>query len=181
MEVIWRMIHVVDCSHQLVSQMVDRVAVSGFCRLVHFDDVLLLQIISHFPGTMRPSIVILGKLSPKCCLANGTKVSRMMFWYIVPGTQGVIKDLASLWNAFLPTPSPIRAETPGSLVVLLEAFSWQSTNSHAADHRVQPKTWGSSGSCEHGSLWPQVGCWSSYDQHVLHTNPSSPHWKHGHC
>ena len=54
MEVIWVMIHVVDCATQLVPQMLDGVAVRGLWRLV-----LLLQILSHYPGTMRRSIVML--------------------------------------------------------------------------------------------------------------------------
>ena len=59
MEVMWGMIHVVDCTPQFVPRMFDGVTVRRLCRLVHFSDVHLLQIISHYPGTMRRIIVIL--------------------------------------------------------------------------------------------------------------------------
>ena len=70
------MIYFVDCTPQYVPQMLDGVAVRGLCRLVHFSDVLLLQIISHPPGTMRRRIVIL--------IAN--IISKMLpsKWYLLP-------------------------------------------------------------------------------------------------
>ena len=46
-------------------------------------------------------------------------------------------------------------------------IDWQSTGA-------------SSGSYAHGSLWPLVGCWSSYGRHALHTNSSSSQWGYGH-
>ena len=59
MEVIWWMIQVVECTPLFVPQMFDGDAVKGLCRLVHFSDVLLLEINSHYSGTMKCSIVIL--------------------------------------------------------------------------------------------------------------------------
>ena len=41
MEVMWGMIHVVDCAPQFVPQKLDGVAVRGLCRPVHFSDVPL--------------------------------------------------------------------------------------------------------------------------------------------
>ena len=40
-------------------------------------------------------------------------------------------------------------------------------------------TGASSGSCDQGSVWPQVGCEPCYDQHALHTDSLSSQWGHG--
>ena len=74
------MIHVVECTLQFVPETLDGVAVRGLFRLVHFSDVLLLQIISHYPGTMRRSLVILEAKTFSKMLRNK--------WY-----QGVPQDL----------------------------------------------------------------------------------------
>ena len=56
---IWQEVHVGDCTPWFAPQMLDRLAVRGLCRQFHFSDTLLLQIISHYPGTTRRSIFIL--------------------------------------------------------------------------------------------------------------------------
>ena len=138
-------IHVDDCTPQFVPQMLDRVAVRESCRLVLLNDVLLLQIISHYPGPMRRSIDILVAEIISKVLPNK--------WY-----QGVPQDILILqaidvpiqehkgWSGNLMdwhpdmdwTPSSLN---PSSLAVLLEAFSGKSTNSHVAIPREQLKTW----------------------------------------
>ena len=78
--------------------MIDGVEVRGLCRLVHFSDVLLLQLISHYPGTMRRSIVILvaksiskalpSKWYPQWCPARCPATPHHRHYY--QGAQGVI-------------------------------------------------------------------------------------------
>ena len=58
MGVMCGMIQVVDCTSQFAPH-TRRGCSEGICRLVHFSDVILLQIISHYPRMMRRSIVIL--------------------------------------------------------------------------------------------------------------------------
>ena len=145
MKVMWGMIHVVDCAPQFVLQMHDGVAIRGLYRLVHFSDVLLLQIINHYSGTMIRSIVIL----------VATIISNVLpsKWYhdvpqdvpIHHATDVPIQEHKGWFGTPVECP-PDMDKTPfsfdpGSLAVLLGVFSRQSTNSHAAIDRGQLKTW----------------------------------------
>ena len=127
MEAMWGMTHVDDCMAQFVPQMFDGIVVRGLCRLVHFSAVLLLQIISHCPGTMRHSSVILAAkiiskvLLSKWCQGVPNKMSRYTtpYTFLSRSTRG---DFVPQWNAPPQTPPHPDTEPPPAWTLA----AWQS-------------------------------------------------------
>ena len=152
MEVKRGMIHV-DCTSNSSHKCSMGVAVRGLCMLVHFNDVLMLQIIRHYPGAMRHSIVILAaKLSPKCCLLNGTKVSRKMYRYAMPLTflsRSTRDDLAPQWNA-----SQTWTEPPPAWTLAVWQSCWKCSPSSRRT-LMQPST---------GYSWKRYSSQMTWDQ-----------------
>ena len=140
----WRMIRAVDCMPQFVPHMLAGVIVRQLCGLVHFSYILLLKIISNYPGTMRHGFVnLVATIISKVLLTNDTKVSHKMSWYSTPLTFLSRRTVVILHPCVMPPDidRTLSSLDRGSLAVLLEAFSWQSMNSHVAIDKVQLKTW----------------------------------------
>ena len=171
-------------------QMLDGVAVLGLCRLVHFTDVLLLQIINHYPGTMRRSIVILVaaivfKVLP---IYPARCPDTPRHWRSYPGAQGVIWHPCGMVPDMDRTPPALTLaawqscwkRSPGSRRTLMRPstghgwkrdhlFRWRETKQPQSSSVTSVPNLGGDGddwlsigasslSCEHGILWPQVGC-----------------------